>query len=304
MKRLYYAAFGSLLVVIFLFFQGCGDTNVFDGMSDDGGEAARIEQAKQDLNSGKFDAVIGALKNKTRTEQESRYLASAYMGKAGFDTLKLLEEISKEDGEKKVETFDVITRIFDEGGDGKIESEQLDNKIELIDKALGVLGASGRGRNARFSKSLAISSPSDDVKLQRGICAAIHAIFTICQTVACEYGIQENESIPLTVDALNDLKNTRPGQPILLSDNNCQDLNDYMTALNNDLELVQEAVVVLGGGTLDRQLGETSYQESDENDIQREFNEFLGDIGYNGGTTPNEVTSVELSAYLNQLLSK
>jgi len=296
MKRLYYAVFGSLLVVIFLFFQGCGDTNVFEGMSDDSSEAARIEQAKQNLNSGNFDAVINSFKNKTGlTDRESRYLASAYMGKAGFDTLKLLEEIAKEDDTgEDVDTFDVITRIFDEDGDGCITSEQMDTKINLINQALEVLGAPGLARDNRGSRALATSSPSDDMKLQRGICAAIHAVFTICQTVACQYKLN---TIPLTVDAL---KSAIPGQTIALTDNDCL---SPVANLGRDLGWVQDAVAALGG-TLDQDLGGTSYQKNNENDIQREFNSFLEDIGYAGGTSPNEVTSAELSAYLTRLLSK
>jgi hypothetical protein len=300
-KRLYYAAFSSLLVVIFLFFQGCGDTNVFEGMSDDGGEAARTEQARQDLNSGNFEAVIEALKNRTNlTEQETRYLASAYMGEAGFDTLKLLSEFAKNDDTgKDVESFDVITRIFAEDESGKITSAQLNSKMYLIDQALKTLGATNRGRNARFSNAFDGSSPSDDVKLQRGICAAIHAIFTICQTVACEYNIFGNEYVPLTIKAFHEYF----PNAIVLS-GHCQFSDNYMITLNSDLGLVQEAVEALSSGNLDKHLGETPYQGSNENDIHREFNTFLEDIKYSGGDTPNEVTPGELSEYLNQLLSK
>jgi hypothetical protein len=302
-KRVYYAAFCSLLVIIFLFFQGCGDTNVFDGMSDDGGEAARTEQAKQDLNSGNFDTVIAALGTRSNlTEQETRYLASAYMGKAGFDTLKLLEESAREDD---TSTFDVITHIFDEDGDGEITFDQLNTKIHLIDQALGVLGDSGQGGNARFSRALVNfsralvnSSPSDDVKLQRGICAAIHATFTICRIVDCEYALhQGGKLIPLTVNALQALKNAQPGKIIVLTYNGRPDLGTYLADLNNDLGWMQQAVEALNGGNLDQNLGQTQYQEENENDIQREFNDFLVDIGYTGSEP--EVTANELELYLN-----
>ena len=279
MKRAWYVIFCSLIIGIFLFLQGCGDTNLFEGMADDSSEAARLEQVKQDLNAGNFDNVIAYLETKLLTdltEQETRYLASAYVGKAGFDALTLIEKITEEDDTGgDTEIFSFIADIFDEDADGEILRSEVVNegdpnnplgKLDYIDSAIEVLDPD-------------INSQSED-SLQRGVYAAVHAVLTISLAVSDQY------------DGYSD-----PDDPILLTDEDLQEvcgdsvdldddviLQDRLDDLNRDLAIVQSTVNDLETG-----------DDEEDNDVGLELDEFLTNIGY---SEADPVTGDKLENYL------
>ncbi|MEW6380484.1 MAG: hypothetical protein AB1611_12880 [bacterium] len=294
MKRKSLIVLSSLLGVIILLFQGCGDSNMFDGISDDSGEAARMEDIRKNLNSGNFDGVIAALGSKASlTDQERRYLASAYVGKAGFDTLKLLEEIAKEDESgNDVEIYDAIAGIFGKN----MDEGQLTSKVDLIGKALAVLGAPNTNNRSRY-RSEGFTA-NDDIRLQRGIYAAIHAILSISLSIAQEYDL--GPVIPLTIDEMKTALAAK--QPPITK----IDLTAVPPGLNQDLWLVKDGVEALSGGKL---IGTDEVNDNSKNDIDREFSKFLNDLGFlqKDPATPADpetgsVTGNELSKYLNHLL--
>lgn len=295
MKRKSFAVLGSILVVIIFLFQGCGDTNMFEGMSDDSGEAARMEELRKNLNSGNFDRVIATLENKANlTDQERRYLASAYVGKAGFDTLKLLEEIAKKDESgNDVDVYDIIAGIFGES----MDEGQLTSKVYLIGKALAVLGAPNMNSRSRYrSESF---TTSDDIRLQRGIYAAIHAILNISLKISQNYDL--GPVIPLTIREMKTALEAH--QPPITVIN----LATVPSGLNNDLWLVKDGLEALSGSSL---IGPSEIKDNNKNDIQREFSKFLDDLGFFQSDTTADppdpeigsVTANELSNYLNHLL--
>ncbi|MCL6582211.1 MAG: hypothetical protein K6U11_01100 [bacterium] len=284
MKRKPLAAFGSFFIsilAILLLLQGCGDTNLFEGIADDSGQEARIEQARQDLNSGNFDAVIATLGGRSNlSDQERRYLASAYIGKAGFDTLKLLDEFAKNDeGGHDVDAFDIIGGIFGE----KLTEDDLNNKVSLVAQALLVLGAGSVNTQSRLrARSY---SGSDDLRLQRGIYAAIHAILSISLAIGREYNLMP---IPLTTNGIKQALDAKGINKI--------ELSSLPPGLNDDLWMVQDGVNALSGGNL---IGIEEVRDNNKNDIDREFSKFLKDIGFSGD---NFVDSTDLSNYLNHLI--
>lgn len=295
MRRPWYKLFFySLVGIILLFTQGCGDTNLFESMSDDDSEAARLEEMKQDLNSGDFDRVIaylGAKPQETLTEKERRYLSSAYVGKAGFDTLTMLDKIAEaEEADEDVETFDIIGTIFNdkEAGatDEGIEEGALDTKVDYINKAIKVLDP-----NSPDQARLKTSWVSNDIIVQRGIYSALHVVLNICLTIYQRYKVDKGLSyVPLTIKHLE--KHFNHGEINLPSDL-------PLGRLNHDLSLLAQAVDVLGNGSMDGDIAQDPIDDGGENDLEREFNQFLREIGYLPG---GEVTSGELSVYLNNLL--
>jgi|GEM_PF-3003376 len=284
MKRKPLAAFGSFFIAILailLLLQGCGDTNLFEGIADDSGQEARIEQARQDLNSGNFDAVIATLGGRSNlSDQERRYLASAYIGKAGFDTLKLLDEFAKNDeGGHDVDTFDIIGGIFGEN----LTEEDLNNKVSLVAQALVVLGAGSVNTQSRLrARSY---SGSDDLRLQRGIYAAIHGILSISLAIGRQYNLMP---IPLTANGIKQALDAKGINKI--------ELSSVPPGLDDDLWMVQDGVNALSGGNL---IGIEEVGDNNKNDIDREFSKFLKDIGFSGD---NSVDSTDLSNYLNHLI--
>ena len=107
------------LIVTTLIFSGCGD---------DSGEK-RLE-AQNELDSGNYDGVIGLLEptSASTTEDEYNLLASAYMAKAGFSL---------------VDIVDLMSSSNDTGGDGfasfasSIATERSDTTLSDLGIAIG-----------------------------------------------------------------------------------------------------------------------------------------------------------------------
>ncbi|MGA1875757.1 MAG: hypothetical protein ACMUIA_09110 [bacterium] len=289
MKRVWYIAFHSLLILTLLCLQGCGDINLFEDLSDSDGYAATIEQIKRDLNAGDFDSVIDYLGPKdpaSLSEQEVRYLASAYVGKAGFDTLTLLEEIAED-----ADLFDVITGIFDDDGNGAISYQELADKIALIDEALVVLSAA----DPNFSQMTQLGGVevSIDIRVQRGIYAIVHAILSLPLAVYEKYSLDyELDSVPLTQEALSSLSLLLPGQNILLEDSDVP-----LEELNRDLRMIADGIEALVSGDVDA-IAEDPTGDEQENDVQRELDEFLELIHY---SDDDYLNGNDISLYLNNM---
>lgn len=305
MKRFFTLACPAIMITILVLVYGCGDTNLFESLSDDDSEQARLEDVRQYLNDGKFDKVIAELGGKdlaSLSEEELRYLASAYLGKAGFDTLSLLNEFAKEDEGESVEVFGVITSLFDPDGEG-ISEEELssgdpDNpsKLEYIDKALEVLSAQDMDLPEGLFRQKA-GQVSNDIRLQRGIYAAVHAVLSISLGIYNQYYLDPGlPNIPLSIDALCSLRNLLPQKTISLT--------NAPSTLNRDLLLIKKAIEAIDSGDTDGNVAEDPVSGGDENHFRREFNQFLVDIYYfaPAGSEPG-VDGAELSAYLNGLLA-
>ena len=79
---------------------GCGDSNLFEGLANDGTTQATVEAARIDIDNGNYTAAIAALEALCGTNlsaptcdaQTVALLASAYSGRAGLDVLDLIRE--------------------------------------------------------------------------------------------------------------------------------------------------------------------------------------------------------------------
>jgi len=137
-----------LMIFIFLglSLSGCGDSNVFSSMSDDNTQEARLDKSLESINSGDYQTAITTLEalnsDYPNDPDVERYLASAYVGQAGFDTLDLFEILSEDDeGGEDQEMFDTIGELFGADENGMIPA--LDDKIADVDNALNLLAPTG-----------------------------------------------------------------------------------------------------------------------------------------------------------------
>ncbi len=82
-----------------LFF-GCGDSNLFEGLGDDGTQQAKFEAAKMAVDQKDYTSAIDILVGLCGTIPDAptcdsptvSLLASAYMGRAGVDMLQLIKD--------------------------------------------------------------------------------------------------------------------------------------------------------------------------------------------------------------------
>lgn len=79
---------------------GCGDSNLFEGLANDGTTQATVEGARIDIDNGNYTAAIAALQALCGTNlsaptcdaQTVSLFAAAYSGRAGLDVLDLIQE--------------------------------------------------------------------------------------------------------------------------------------------------------------------------------------------------------------------
>ncbi len=272
--------YGWLIAVVALL-GACGDANLFDGASDPSGSQAEMEQGLAALDQQNWDDAIETFSAMDTSDPEVRkYLASAYLGKAGFDTLDLVDRMAQaqETGQADSVAYEAVTDIFDEDGDGQISATELDEKLGLLEKALAVFGVDvGGGAAARMAAAVDTSGLTDDEIFQAGVLAAIHAVLGVVEQL--EYPAGSGNHL-LTVGELRK-------HPAVIDGVTVPD------GFDDDLAWVREAVGVLSPELL---VGSTP---RDGNDIAEDFDRFLQDIGYLPG---EQVTNQELRDFLHQMI--
>ena len=133
----------STLLILLL--AGCSNDSVFQGMADDDGRDATIEEAAIALDDQDYDTVISSLigmYDTTNPDPEvSRLLASAYMGKAGIDVTRFIgfEPEAEED------IFDIIASSFSLSPSSWIPSDSDTTDYECNIEDLTVLMTSSGG---------------------------------------------------------------------------------------------------------------------------------------------------------------
>jgi len=251
----------TLLGIACLLLFGCGDTNLFKSVADDKSSDAKISAALEDINRGNYAAAIAALEQMDPNDpQVKKYLASAYIGATGFDTLKLIETAGNQaDGTTNFSDGGIFTTVNDllNLGNGTAEENMalLTKNIETAKKALDLLAPSTSD----------ITSLSEEAQFQAGLYAAVQTIYIT------EFILEGQDPATLNETEITTRVNTN------------------FAANSADLER-SLSLVVAGRDTLIKNLADPS----ESNDLQDSLDEFLRDIGYDD----NELTASELSAYV------
>jgi len=157
--------------VILLLLSACSQDSIFEGISQDSSKDTKIEQARIDLDSSKYDQVISDLSTIYTTAALDRnvgqLLASAYMGKAGID-LTIFVANSTSSG---INPFDILASMISspevtiEEGREYISSTLMPSILGYIitaDETLQVMAEKGK------------ATPDD--KIQLGFASATHFI--------------------------------------------------------------------------------------------------------------------------------
>ena len=256
---------------------GCG-SNVFEGVSDSSGSQAQMEEGLAALDAERWDEAIEIFSAMDAGDPDvGRYLASAYVGKAGFDALTLVERIAEAqegNGDQSV-LYESVTEIFDEDRDGVIDTAELEEKMCLFRQALDVLGAGGSGAS-RVLAAVDSSRMTDTEIFQMGLYAAIHAVLG----VVAQLDPPGSDVYLLTLGALRD-------HPEVIES------VEVPQGFDTDLAWVREAVLVLSPELI------VDGEVTDGNDLAKDLDEFLREIGYLPG---EHVTGEELRTYLYGLV--
>lgn len=98
----------TTMLVLLLFLSGCSNDSAFEGIADDSGRKAVIEEAAIALDDQDYATAVQLLTEVYTTTSPdprvSRLLSSAYMGRAGFDFVSLIEYPAQ----KERENFDMV----------------------------------------------------------------------------------------------------------------------------------------------------------------------------------------------------
>ena len=268
MRRTYFA-FGLLLIFL-LVLTGCGD-NLLESISDDDSKEARLEDARMALNKGNYDRALSVLgKLNPYNLEVAKYICSAYMGKAGFNTLDLTEKAAELEDEGKEGSFDLVASLLDDDDDGTISIDDIVTHIRFAGYALDAL------EDLEDAKG----ELNNELKALLGIAAAVHATYTLLEMIQEDLGIDD---IPATEAGIETAYKGRAFDTSSISD-------DELEALNLDMDYMVEAV--------DAMIGITGAQTQEENDLAENFDEFVNDID---GDRDDQISRNEIGSYINSM---
>lgn len=132
-----------LFFILFLVYSmsvGCSNSNIFEGLADDSTKEAKLEEAQIALDKGDFTAAISTLLDlcglsatnptsgiPTCDNDTISLLASAYMGKAGLDMIKIIDTSINATGQQ--DTFTEFSTLF---LDPSINQGDMHNAVVLL----------------------------------------------------------------------------------------------------------------------------------------------------------------------------
>jgi len=190
---------------------GCGDANLFDGLSEDT-SAARVEAAKIAIDDGRFSEAIAILEGlcgadtaaPTCDDETATLLAAAYAGRGGLNTFDLIPNVVNTNSGSAAGGFASFSTLF--------LAPTADQKNDMH-VAVAILSN--------------LSNPSSDQSLQLAIVAMTDIVITL--GVDLTGGFQPNTGLP----------NNRPDLSTVQS---AETADQTVTRTSEDLALVVQGV--------------------------------------------------------------
>jgi tetratricopeptide (TPR) repeat protein len=258
-------AFTLLLITV-----GCSG-NVFEGVSDDDSDDAKLEEARMALDDANYSRAVELLNNLLDSNptdpQALAYLSHAYAGLAGLDTLDLLTIIDELDENGQSGNIDMVGLVLgDEEGD--VTAAEVAAKLNYLNDAIDSLEQI-EANNGTLS---------DDETVQRGVLAVARTTMVIADIIFSDQGAGGDDTIRLTEDGLDELYS---GTPDFDGDVDAAQ-SGYLA---DDIVAIQDSVVVL------EEIGS-------DNDLSEDFDEFEQDINPDGNTI---ISVEELETYVGSL---
>lgn len=180
---------------------GCG--NIFEDMADDSTEEARLEEAQMALDKGDYTTAVNMLLslcglsandptagNATCDNATVSLLASAYMGRAGIDLIKIIDTADQGTSTGAQGTFTEFSTLLLNGNE-----EDASNAVTLLSNI--------QGRTEEQNLQMAVVAAADTILIIRDITSGFN------QTTGLPNNIPA-ASDPATINAANQITENIP----------------------------------------------------------------------------------------------
>ena len=190
----------TFTVILLMAIIGC-ESNMLKPLASDSSKEANIEDAKMALDDGNYQEAINDLGSENSSDPEvAGLLSSAYMGAAGLDLTYMLEKVDN----SSTGNFDVIASAFNFQPSGQLsassvlykaagsaESNTTGQPIKIyVVKMKEVLNNLAKAEKyLHASLLLDVNKNNEDLKVQLGICSALHFVLDIGYVIANVEGV-------------------------------------------------------------------------------------------------------------------
>ena len=260
--------FAFCFILFFVFsLSGC-DENIFDGLDDDDSEESQLEEARTALNDEDYNKALEILSDLDPCDPDvAKYTSSAYMGRANFNTLDLLENVAELSDEDEAGNIDMISSVFDSDGDGQITRAEIIDGIEEVLESIDAM-------THLINNCGEIPITCDETTLL-GVAGALHVTYIILEAIQEDLG---QDPIPVSEEGIDIAYEGRE-----FVGNNVTDAQ--LQALNNGIGYMKDAI-------------ECIRVDEDENDLAENFDDYLREIDSDGN---GQITIVELENYIDSM---
>lgn len=292
------------ITILLLLLYGC---NATESVSDDSTKEAKTEQgltALDESNYSKAEEIFTKLNSDYPDDDQIKgYLSSAFAGGAGLDTLNLLQTLDGlNDSPNRSDTIELVGRTLTgiTVDSPQINLEDLNKKItkleEAMDALLNITDNNYLNLTAKYPSSRTISSIIPDIAyeeltndelVQLGLISLNHSVLLLAKAVFDDLSTKIPEFDNRIILSETWLRNIYESYSDFSLENiSSIRVDDLLKKLSLDIEIISKAVEALNkivdGG----------------NDIEDEFDEFIGKLDLNSDGT---ITEPELNNYINSL---
>ena len=227
---------------------GCENNNILNDLGDDGSKEARTEEALQALDDGDYSEAIGILQDLTSDYPDDgklwQYLSTGYSGRAGLDTINLLEVMDELEDNDDSGSIDMIGRVLGDDA-GNLTDAQLTSKSADID--LGI--------DALYN----IINPDNNQDILKGLMGIADMALTMARIVSLD---QDLDGLTLTEAYFESLYTDPAELDDVVTD-------DMLADLGEDIANIEDALQALDLISADNDLGD-------------DFEQFQNDFDQNG----------------------
>ena len=232
-----------ILSFLLAFLAGCDNNNALNSLADESSKNARTEAAIMAMDEGDYQKARNILLKLTRKHPNDaklhQYLASAYSGLAGLDTLNFLVIIDALDDSGNSGSIDMVGLVLGDGG-GRVTAVGAAEKSGHIENAIEALNAIAR---------------NSDQTIQRGLLGVVHVALLLGEIIMDDL---RAESIILTEQGISNLYGRQQADFSGVGEH-------ILGQIDDSLDYIGEAVLAL-----------TSL--SKKNDLSDDFVKFRNDI--------------------------
>ena len=158
---------------------GCENNNILNDLGDDGSKEARTEEALQALDDGDYSEAISLLEDLTSDYPDDgklwQYLSNGYAGRAGLDTIHLLEVMDELEDNDDSGSIDMIGRVLGDDA-GNLTDAQLTSKSSDIDLSIDAL--------------YNIDNPDNNQDILKGLMGIADIALTMARIVALDQNLE------------------------------------------------------------------------------------------------------------------